>query len=98
MFGWLKNIFVKAIRAINFILATVFDAGFKLLMARLQDIATESITKLASTDLTNTQKREAAFKDIQAYALQRAITVSDSDINIIIEVFVKALKKQGVIK
>lgn len=98
MLNWLKNIFIKALRIINTILGIVFDAAFKILMAKLQDIATESIKKLATTDLTNEQKRNQAFKEIKEYALARAISVSDSDINIIIEVFYKALKKQGVIK
>ncbi len=98
MFGWFKNIFVKALRIVNFVLRTVFDAAFKVLMAKLQDIATESIKELAKTDLSNNEKREEVFGRIKNYAITRAITVSDSDINIIIEVFYKALKKQGVIK
>ena len=98
MFGWIKNIFVKALRIVNFVLRTVFDAAFKVLMAKLQDIATESIKELAKTDLSNNEKREEVFGRIKNYAITRAITVSDSDINIIIEVFYKALKKQGVIK
>jgi hypothetical protein len=97
-FNWLKNIFDKAFRLVSDILKEVFDIAFKILMAKLQDIATESITKLATTDLSSAEKRNQAFADIKTYAIQKMISVNDSDINLIIEVIVKNLKKTGIIK
>lgn len=96
-FNWLKNIFDKAFRLVTTILKEVFDIGFKILMAKLQDIATESITKLASTDLTNSQKREEAFKSIKTYAIEKMLSFNDRDINLIIEVIYNSLRKQGII-
>ncbi len=97
-FNWLKNIFDKAFRLISDILKEVFDIAFKILMAKLQDIATESITKLASTDLSNSEKRETAFKEIKKYAIEKAISFNDRDVNLIIEVIYNSLKKKGIIK
>lgn len=98
MFGWIKDIFLKVIRAIKPIMLAVFDAAMQILLAKLKDIATESITKLATTDLNNEDKRKQTFVDIKSYAIARAISVNDSEINLIIEVMVRALKKQGIIK
>ncbi len=98
MLSWIKNFFVKALRIVNAILSSVFTVAFKILMAKLQDIATESITKLASTDMSNEDKRNGAFKEIKAYAIAKMISVNDRDINLIIETIYNALKNQGVIK
>lgn len=97
-FNWLRNIFSKAFRVVTDILKEVFDIGFKILMAKLKDIAIESITKLATTDLTNSEKREIVFKDIKKYAIEKMISVNDRDVNLIIEVIYNSLKKKGIIK
>jgi hypothetical protein len=98
MFTWLKNFFSKALRIVSTILKSVFTTAFKILMAKLQDIATESIKKLATTDLSNEEKRNLAFKDIKEYALSKALSFNDRDINLIIETIYSSLKNQGVIK
>lgn len=98
IFNWFKNIFSKAFRIVTEILKEVFDITFKILMAKLKDIATESITKLATTDLSNESKRNQAFQDIKTYAIEKMISVNDRDINLILEVIYNSLKKQGVIK
>ena len=98
MIGWLKSIFSKALRIVNALLKAVFTSAFKIIMAKLQDIATESITKLASTDLSNSAKREQAFSYIKTYAIEKAISVNDRDINLIIETIYSSLKNQGIIK
>jgi hypothetical protein len=97
-FNWLKNIFSKAFRLVTEILKEVFDIAFKILMAKLQDIATQSITKLATTDLSNEVKRSQAFTEIKTYAIEKMISFNDRDINLIIEVIYNNLKKQGIIK
>jgi len=98
MIQWLKNFFSKALKIVNAILKAVFTSAFKILMAKLQDIATMSITKLASTDLSNEEKRNQAFKEIKGYAMSQALSFNDRDINLIIETIYSSLKNQGVIK
>jgi len=93
----IKNFFSKALRFVGAMLKAVFTSAFKILMAKLSDVATSTITKLATTDLSGDEKRKQAFKDIKAAALEKMLTFTDSDINLIIEVFHKALKEQGVI-
>jgi len=98
MFNWIRDLFLRVIRVVKPILLAVFTAAFQILLAKLKDIATESITKLAMTDLTNEEKRGQAFKDIKSYAMSKMLSVNDSDINLIIEVIYKQLKNQGVVK
>lgn len=98
IFQNIKNFFDKAFKLISIILKSVFSVAFKMLMARLSDVATESITKMATSDLSSKDKREAVFQDIKSAALERMLTFNDSDIYLIIEVFHKALKEQGVIE
>ena len=97
-FDWLKNLFSKALRIAEALLKAVFTSAFKILLAKLQDIATESITKLASTDMSNEQKRNQAFADIKAYAISKALSFNDRDINLILETVYNALRNQGIIK
>ena len=98
MFKFISDLFLRISRILKPILLAIFDAAFQTLMERLKNIATESITKLAATNLSNSEKRNLAFNDIKRCAAQEMITVKDSDINLIIELFVRSLKKRGVIK
>ncbi len=98
MFNWIRDLFLKVIRAVKPILLAVFTSAFQILLARLQNIATESITKLATTDMSNEEKRKQAFQDIKSYAISKALSVNDRDINLIIETIYNSLKNQGVIK
>lgn len=97
IFSWVSDLFLKVFRALKPIFLAVFDAAFQILLAKLKEVATSSIKKLAASDLSSEQKRSAAFKEIKAYAIAQCLTVNDSDIYLAIEIFHKALKKQGVI-
>ena len=98
MWNWISDLFLKVFKTVKSILKAVFTAGFQLLLERLKDIATESITRLATTDMSNEDKRKEAFRDIQAYALTKALSFSNSDINLIIEIIYKQLKNDNIIK
>ncbi|MCK9370619.1 hypothetical protein M0R04_11975 [Candidatus Dojkabacteria bacterium] len=95
--NWLKNLLDHAFRFISAVLKSVFTIAFKMLMARLSDVATLSITKLAATNLSNDEKRREAFNEIKTAAIERALSFNDSDLYLIIEVFHKNLKAAGVI-
>jgi hypothetical protein len=98
MFKFISDLFLKVFRTLKPIFAAVFNTAFQILLEKLKDIATNSITTLAATDLTSEAKRQQAFDDIKKYAVSKMLTVSSSDINLIIEVIYKQLKNQGVIK
>lgn len=98
MFKWISDMFLKVLKTVKSILFAVFTASFQLLLEKLKNIATASIIRLASTDLSNSEKREQAFSDIKGYAIKQAITFTDSDLNLIIEIIYKQLKNDGVVK
>lgn len=98
MFKFISDLFLKVFKTIKSILKAVFTAGFQLLLEKLKDVATQSITKLATTDLSNEEKRGQVFKDIKEYAIKRALSVNDRDINLIIEIIYNQLRNDGVIK
>lgn len=98
MFKFISDLFLKVFRAVKSILKAVLTASFQLLLEKLKDIATESITKLATTDLSNDEKRGQAFKDIQAYAIRKALSVNDRDIFLVIEIIYTQLRNDGIIK
>ena len=98
MFNWIKSLFSKALRIARALIKAVFTAGFEILLAKLQDIATQSITTLATSNLSNDEKRKAAFEDIKKAAIERAISINDREISLIIETVYNALRNEGVIK
>ena len=98
IFSWVSDLFLKVFRVLKPYMLAVFDTAFQILLAKLEEVATPSIKKLAASDLSSEQKRSAAFKEIKAYAIAQCLTVNDSDIYLAIEIFHKALKKQGIIE
>lgn len=95
MFAWLKNFFLKIINSIKPLFITVFDKATQEVIAALQDIAKVSIEKLVSIDtITNEQKRQQAFNEIKAYAVQKGLIVRDSIIFLTIELTLNALKNK----
>jgi hypothetical protein len=82
----------------NAFIAFVKEAVDKLtqkLIAELKDYAVEVVTELASTDLTNAQKRKEAFDKLVAEAKEKGLEYKDSAINLLIELAVAKLKKDG---
>ncbi len=90
----ITSFFNKFLRIAGEIITEVFDVAFKIAMAKLSQIASNTVLELSNTDLTNEQKRQEAFGRIKDYAIKNLISVSSNDINLIIEIFVKKLKKK----
>lgn len=80
---------------INFVKSAVNKLTQKLIVD-LKDFALEVVTELASTDLTNTQKRKEAFDKIKAEAISRGLEYKDSALNLLVELCVASIKKTEV--
>lgn len=74
------------------LLKTVLSGATELILAQLKDFVLVTVTKLAETDLTNSEKRNAAFKEVKAYSIANKIQAKDHIINLIIEICVASLK------
>ena len=90
--GFLKGLVSKLLSTFNTFINEVFNKECKLLVAEFKDFAIQTVTTLASTDLTSESKRAEAFKAIKEEAIKRGKTLSDSMINILIELAVAWFK------
>lgn len=89
---WLKDLFNKFIAAFNSFIKEAFNQEMKLIIGEFKDLAILIITELSVKDLTNEVKRAEAFKAIKEAAIAKGKELSDSMINVLIELAVSKLK------
>ena len=90
--SWIKEMFNKFMAAFNSFIKDAFNQATKLLIGEFSAFAMSTITTLAAADLTSEAKRLEAFKKIKEEAVARGKTLSDSVINLLIELAVAKLK------
>jgi hypothetical protein len=84
--------FNKFLALFNSFIKDAFNQATKLLIGEFSEFATSTIATLAATDLTSEAKRLEAFKKIKEEAAARGKTLSDSIINLLIELAVAKFK------
>lgn len=89
IFNWIKSFFANTLKAF---MNQIFTRAKQEVIAALKDIALQAVIKLADTDLSNEDKRRQAFAEIKAYAVGRGMKVSDSLVNLVLEMSVQAIK------
>lgn len=89
---WFKSFFDKAVAVFKAFLKEVFTEATTKLLAEIQSIALDIVSELASTDLSNEEKRKQAFNKIKQYALEKGIETKDSLINLAIELALTKIK------
>lgn len=87
--NWFKGLIIPALS--DFFQA-VFTKTKQEAIAALKDIAIQTVLELAKADLSNEEKRKAAFSKIKNYAVTRGIDAKDNVINIALEMAVAAIK------
>jgi len=95
MWDKIKAFFAKLIPIFKAFLAAAFSAAEQALIAELKDFAVQAVTKLAASDLSTADKREAALKEIQAEALRRGKILKESLARTLVEIAVQFYKKNG---
>jgi hypothetical protein len=85
---WIKQLVANLLATFKSFLTEVFNKETSILIAEFKDFALSVIGKLATTDLTSESKRAEAFKAIKEEAIKRGKTLSDSMINLLIELAV----------
>ena len=93
MFEFLKNLFSKLVRAFKAFIQAAFPVAKQVLIAALKDYALDTVTELANSDLSSANKREAAWKEIQKEAVDRALNVGESLARVIAEIAYQAYKE-----
>lgn len=97
LWDWLKSLWNTLIKKFNEFLSEVFTQSTKLLIAQFSDFANKVIAELAATDLTDASKRLEAFKRIKEYAISQGKELSDSLVNLLIELAVTRYKNLQIV-
>jgi hypothetical protein len=92
LISWAKNLWSKLTRAFNVFIKEVFDAEAKLIIGQFKDLAIHIVADLATKDLSSEQKRAQAFKEIKETAITAGKDLSDTMINVLIELAVLRYK------
>ena len=93
---WFTGLWNKFIASFNVFIKEVFDAETKLVIGQFNVIAVAIIAKLATSDLSSDEKRVQAFKEIKEAALAAGKDLSNSMINLLIELAVRRFKAVNV--
>lgn len=89
---WLRGLWNKFLAAFTSFAKEVFTKEVQLLIGQFKDFAIIVVAKLSTTDLSSAAKREEAFKAIKEEAIKQGKTLSDSMINLLIELAYQRLK------
>ena len=89
---WIKGFFNKFVQIFKVFLSEALSIAKQIIIAQLKDIALQIVTELSQTDMSNTDKRNAAFKKIKDYATLKGIEAKDSLINLTIELALQKIK------
>ncbi|KXB08571.1 hypothetical protein AKJ59_00755 [candidate division MSBL1 archaeon SCGC-AAA385M02] len=89
-----KKVFNSAIRKVNKFLKIAIPQILKLAYAELQEFAISVVKNLEYEDLANEEKRQKAFDEIKVRASYKSKEISDSAINLLIELAVQYIRKE----
>lgn len=92
MFEWLKKLMTGLIQAVREFLAIAFPIAKQLVIAALKDYAVYIVATLATTDLSNGEKREEAWKAIVGAGKDKGIVVGESLARVIAELAYQIVK------
>jgi len=91
--GWFKRLFSGILRWFWSIIKEIFSGSLEMLIAKATKIALPVVEHLSFSDLTNSEKRKKAFKEIGEAMKGVGLEARESIINLAIEIAVAHLKK-----
>ena len=94
MFNWLKRLWSRMLRVFKRFIDIALPIVAQVLIAELKDFAINTVGTLQSTNLSNEEKRQQAFEEIKAEAINRGKNLSDSLINVLIELALQYIKNK----
>ena len=92
--NWFKRLWNRLVRIFKKFIDIAIPIITQMLIAEFKDFAINAVDKIQSTDLSNSEKREEVFKEIKTEALSRGKTLSDSVINLLIELALQYIKNK----
>lgn len=94
MLNWLKNLWNKLLRAFKSFIKAAIPVVSQIVLSELKDFALNTVGTLQHSNLSNEEKRNKAFDDIRAEAERRGKNISDSLINVLIELSLQFIKNR----
>lgn len=95
MIKWIKGLFNKAVRAFKKFIAIAFPIALQAFIGILKDFAISVVSKLETTDLSNSARRNEAFSQIKAEAISKGMSFQASWIYILIEIALQVVKQMN---
>jgi hypothetical protein len=92
IWGWIKAIFFKVSGVVGNLFKQVFTSSFQKFIALAMDVAKKAVSVLEGVDLTNDEKREAAFKEIVQYVEEKGIYYKKNWVYILIGIALEAIR------
>jgi hypothetical protein len=92
--AWIKGVFNKLVKAFKAFIEAAIPTVTQAIVAELKDYAIDIVTRLATMNLSNEQKRKEAFNAIKQESIARGKTLSSSLINLIIELALQYVKNK----
>lgn len=92
MFAWLKAFSSTALKKFKEFIKVAFPILLQTFLGALKDFAIATVAKLETTDLTNAEKRTAAFNEIALEAKSKGLEFKTSWVFLLIEIALQAYK------
>lgn len=83
--SWIKGLFSNVVKVFKKFTEKIADIAIAEGAAYILDVARNTITELAKTNLSNDKKRKEAFKKISKYAEDEGLDIPNRIINKVIE-------------
>ena len=90
--SWINFFFNRFVGIFKLFISEVLSVAKQIAIAQLKDIATYAVTEMQSTNMSNEDKRKAAFQKIKNYAVEKGVNAKDSLINLTIELALQKIK------
>ena len=94
MWTWLQNIINMLKRAFKSFIDVAIPAVSQVILAELKDAAIQIVEELEGQDLSSKQKRADAFSRIKKIAESEGKDISDSLINVLIELALQFIRNK----
>jgi len=94
MWLWLERIWNKMLKIFKAFIDAAIPVITQILIAEFKDFAINTVGTLQNTDLSNEEKRKTAFEAIKQEAISKGKDLSDSLINLLLELALQYIKNK----
>ena len=93
MWKFIVSLWNKGLNLFREFISEALPISKQIVLGEIKAYAIKSVRRLSELDLSNESKRSEAFQDIKKYAHASGINITDSLINVVLELAVQTLKR-----